>query len=92
MPNARGRSAYDVTRSEGDADNGKCGPYTLKSRRTLVKSWLCLLLLCELDKVASKKGSVLHSNVPMKGLGRRKKPLQQNIVDLFPDIPTVPDR
>ena len=28
----------------------------------------------------------------MKGLGGETKRLQHNIVDLFPDLPTVPDR
>ena len=42
---------------------------------------------CEQDKVAR-----LGAKVAMKGLGRGKKRLQHNIVDLFPDIPTVPDR
>ena len=34
----------------------------------------------------------LGAKVAMKGLGRGKKRLQYSIVDLFPDIPTVPDR
>ena len=61
-------------------------------RRTLVNSWFFPLLMCEQDKVTSYTGSVLHSKVAMKGLGRRKKRHQYNIVDLFPDIPTVPDK
>ena len=47
----------------------------------------CLLLGCKQDKVAR-----LCAKVAMKGLGRGKKRLQHNIVDLFPDIPTVPNR
>ena len=39
--------------------NGKWRPYVLKVRRTLAKSWLCPLLVCEQDKVASYKGLVL---------------------------------
>ena len=58
-----------------------------EARRTLVNPWLCLLLVCEQDKVAR-----LGAKVAMKGLGRGKKCLQHSIVDLFPDIPTVPDR
>ena len=58
-----------------------------QARHTLVNSWVCLLLECERDKVA-----MLGAKVAMKGLGREKKRLQHNIVDLFPDIPTVPDR
>ena len=34
-------------------DNGKWRPYVLKARRSLVKSWLCPLLVPEQDKVAS---------------------------------------
>ena len=65
---------------------------SIKSRlylatRTLVKSWFCLLLVYEQDKVAR-----LGAKVTMKGLGRGKKRLQHNIVDLFPDISTVSDR
>ena len=41
-----------------------------QARRTLVKSWLCLLLVCEQDKVAR-----LSAKVAMKGLGRGKKRL-----------------
>ena len=58
-----------------------------QARLTLVNSWLCLLLVCEQDIVAK-----LGDKVAMKGLGRVKKRLQHNIFDLFPDIPTVPDR
>ena len=58
-----------------------------QARRTLVNWWLCLLLVCEQDKVAR-----LGAKVAMKGLGRGKKRLQHNIVDLFPDILTVPER
>ena len=58
-----------------------------QARRTLVNSWLCLLLVCEQDRVA-KLGAV----VAMKGLVRGKKRLQHNIVDLFPNISTVLDR
>ena len=47
----------------------------------------CLLLGCEQDEVAR-----LCAKVAMKGHGRGKKRLQHNIVDLFPDIPTVPNR
>ena len=43
--------------------------------------------MCEQDKVAR-----LGAKVTMKGLGRGKKRLQYNIVDLFPDIPMVPDK
>ena len=35
------------------SDNGKERPNVLKVRRTLVKSRLCPLLVCEQDKVAS---------------------------------------
>ena len=56
--------------------------YVLKARRTLVKSWLCPILVCEQDKVDSWKGLVLHSKVAMKGLVIGKKRLQHNIVDL----------
>ena len=73
-------------------NNGKGRPYVSKARRTLFKLWLCPLLVYQQDKVATSKGSVLHAKVAMKGLGRGKKRLQHNIVDLFPDIPTVPDR
>ena len=58
-----------------------------QARLTLVNSWLCLLLVCEQDIVAK-----LGDKVAMKGLGRGKKRLQHNIVDLFSDISTVPDR
>ena len=58
-----------------------------QARRTLINWWLCLLLVCEQDKVAR-----LGAKVAMKGLGRGKKRLQHNIVDLFPDILTVPER
>ena len=58
-----------------------------QARRTLVNSWLYLLLECEQDKVAR-----LGAKVVMKTLGRGRKLPQHNIVDLFPDIPTVPDR
>ena len=44
-------------------------------------------LVREQDKVAR-----LIVKVAMKGLGRGKKLLQRNIFDLFPDIPTTPDR
>ena len=57
----------------------------------LVKLWLCLLLVYEQDKAASQKDSVLRTKVSMKGLGRGKKPLQRNIADLSPGIPS-PDR
>ena len=57
----------------------------------LVKSWLCPLLVCEQDKAASKKGSVLHTTVVMKGLGRENKSLQHSIIDLSPGIPTQTD-
>ena len=50
-------------------------------------SWLCLLLVCEQDKVAR-----LGAKAAMKGRGRGKKCLQHNTVNLFLDIPTVPDR
>ena len=73
-------------------DNGKWRPYDLKSRRTSTKSWLCQLLVCKQDKVASCKDLVFHSKVAMNRPGREKKLLQHNIVDLFPGIPTVPDR
>ena len=58
-----------------------------QARPTLVNSWLCLFLVCKQDKVAR-----LGAKVAMKGLDREKKHLQHNIVNLFPDIPTVPDR
>ena len=48
----------------------------------LVKSSLCPLLVCEHDKATIWKGSVLDTNVSMKGLGKGKKRLQHNIVDL----------
>ena len=44
-------------------------------------------LVREQDKVAR-----LIAKIAMKGLGRGKKLLQRNIFDLFPDIPTTPDR
>ena len=44
-------------------------------------------LVREQDKVAR-----LIAKVAMKGLGRGKELLQRNIFDLFPDIPTTPDR
>ena len=43
-------------------------------------------------RVKVSKRLVLHSKVAVKGLGREKKRLQQNIVDLFPDIRTIPGR
>ena len=49
-----------------------------QARRTLVNSWLCLLLVCEQDKEAR-----LSAEVAMKGLRRRKKSLQHNIVEVF---------
>ena len=55
-----------------------------QARRTLAHSWLwwlLWLLVCEQDKVAR-----LGAKVAIKGLGRGKKHLQQNIIDLFPDI------
>ena len=58
-----------------------------KARYTLVNSWLCLLQVCNQDKVAR-----LGSKEAARGLGRGKKSLQHNIVDLFPHISTVPDR
>ena len=58
-----------------------------QTRRTLSNSWVYLRLVCEQDKVAR-----LVAKVAMKGLGRGKKLLQRNIVDLLPDIPTIPDR
>ena len=58
-----------------------------KREPTLINSWLCLLLVCEQDKVAT-----LGAKVAMKGLGTGKKCPQYNIVDLFPYIPTVLDR
>ena len=65
----------------------------LKARRTLVNSQLFPLLVCEQDKVASQKGLVVHSKVAScQVLGLEKKGLQHNIVDLFPGIPTDPDR
>ena len=45
----------------------------------------------EQDKAASQKSSVLHTKVVMQGLGREKKRLQHNNVDLSYGIPT-PDR
>ena len=38
--------------------------------RIVVNSWLCPLLVCEQDKVASWRSSALHSEVAMKGLDR----------------------
>ena len=64
----------------------------MNAGRTLVKSWLSVLLVCEHDKVACQKGFVLHSKVAMKRLGLEKKRLQYNIVDLFAGIPTDSDR
>ena len=58
-----------------------------QARPTLVNSLLCLLLVYAQDKVAR-----LGDKVAMKGPDRGKKRLQHNTVDLFPDIPTVPDR
>ena len=63
--------------------------YILKARSTLGMSWLCPVLVCEQDNVASQKDSVLPSKVAMKKLGRAKKNLKQKTVDLFPDIPTA---
>ena len=57
-----------------------------QERPTLVNSWLCLLLLCGQDNVARL------AKVAMKGLDRGKKHLQYNIIDLLPDIATIPDR
>ena len=48
--------------------------------------------MCMVPKVASWKSLVLHSKVAMKRLGRGKKHLQHNIVDLFPGTPTDPGR
>ena len=53
----------------------------------LVTLWLCPLPVCEPDKPTSQKDSLLHNKAGMKGLGRRKKRLQYNIVDLSPEIP-----
>ena len=58
-----------------------------QARRTRANPWHCLLLMCKQYKVVK-----LDAKVAMKGLGRGKKHLQHNIVDLFPDFPTVPDR
>ena len=51
------------------SDNGK-GPYDLEMRRALVKSWLYPLAVWKQDKVDCQKGSVFHSKLAMKGLGR----------------------
>ena len=56
-----------------------------QARHILINSWLYLLLECEQDKVARIDGKET-----MQGLGRGKKHIQHNIVDLFPDIPTAP--
>ena len=71
-------------------DNGimKIQCFESETYVTLVKSWFCPPLVCEQDKAAGQKGSVLHTKVAMKGLGRGKKRLQQNIVDLSLGIPT----
>ena len=74
------------------SDNGEWRSYVLKARRTLVKSWLFSLLLCEQDMVHSYKSLVFHCKVAMEELGGEKKHLQYNITDLFPDISTVLDR
>ena len=58
-----------------------------QARRSLVISCLCLLLVCDQDKVVK-----LGAKAAMKGLGREKKCLHHNTVDLFLDISTVPDR
>ena len=58
-----------------------------QARRSLVISCLCLLLVCDQDKVVK-----LDAKAAMKGLGREKKCLHHNTVDLFLDISTVPDR
>ena len=44
--------------------------YDLKARGILGKSWLYLLLICKHYKVASNKGSMLHSKLVIKELGR----------------------
>ena len=56
-----------------------------QARRTLVNSWLCLLLVLEQDKVAR-----LGAKVTMKVIGQRKQ--TSSAQQLFPDIPTVPDK
>ena len=58
-----------------------------QARRTVVNSWLCLLLVCEQGKVAR-----LGAKVAMKGLGRGKKRLQHNFSNLFLNIPIPPDK
>ena len=57
----------------------------------LVKSLFCPLPVCEQDKAASQKGSVLHTKISIKELGTGKEHLQHNIVDLSSGTPT-PDR
>ena len=65
----------------------------LKARHTLVNSQLFPLLVREQDRVASQKGLVVHSKVASSEvLGLEKKRLQHNIVDVFPGIPTDPDK
>ena len=46
----------------------------------------------EQDKAAGQKNSVLHTKVVMQGLGRGKKRLQHNIVDMSYGIPTLDRR
>ena len=72
-------------------DNSNWRLYVLKARWTLVKLWLCLLLVCEKDKATSQKDLVLHSKVAMKGLRREMKCLQHNTVGMSLGI-SIPDR
>ena len=50
----------------------------MKTRRTLIKLWLSPLLVREQDKTASRKGTVVHSEVLMKGLRRKYLILTQH--------------
>ena len=56
-------------------DNGSWRPHAFQSEShiKLVKSQFFSLLVCEQDKAASQKSSVLHALVAMKGLSRGKK-------------------
>ena len=56
-------------------DNGSWRPHAFESEShiKLVKSQFFSLLVCEQDKAASQKSSVLHALVAMKGLSRGKK-------------------
>ena len=67
-------------------DNGKLKPCDFKTRGPLVKSWLFPLLVCQQDKLARQKSSVLHSKVAMKGLGRDNHVFDTTSLIWLPDI------